>query len=416
MQLKPTVSLYLDIRKLLKSNKFALKVRVTFNVGGKFIQKYYSTGKELSVEQWKKMKSSSVPFSLRKPLDEIRKLEARAVDIVTVNPTIKPDLFDALFSGKYSKSSGLSILFDEVIAKLEENGQIGTASSYRCAKNSLIEYSGDFPLEVVDVDFLENYERWMSEQREEKNEEGETVIIRPKGKTTIGIYLRAFRAIFNIAIDKKKMISRDLYPFGRGKYVIPKGSAFKRALKKDDKVKFEQAVDLSEDERRNVAFWMFSYYCNGMNLVDMAFLRPEQIQEELLVIIRRKTMRTVRELKQIVIPLRDEAKQTLKEYGIHAPYVFGIIDDTMNEKQKFNRIKDWRKEINQTVKKVAARLGIKGKVTMYNARHTFATVLLQGKVDIKAIQDSLGHRSISTTENYLADLDIDQAKKLSKLL
>lgn len=378
-----------------------LKVRVTFSLAGKFVQKYYSTGKELSVEQWKKMRSSSVPASLRKIREEVFKMEARAVDIVSGNPTIKPDLFDALFSGKYASSSGVSVLFDEAIARFENNGQIGTASSYECAKNSLIEYRGDFPLEVVDVEFLEGYERHMSGAG--------------KSKTTIGIYLRAFRAIFNEAIDKKKMISRDIYPFGRGKYIIPVGSASKRALKQEDKVKFE-TVELSGEERRGVAFWMFSYFCNGMNLVDIAYLRPEQIDEEAIRIVRRKTMRNVRELKQIIIPLRDEARQTLKEYGGHEPYVFGVIDDSMTEKQKHTRIKDWRKEINDIVKSVARRLGIKGKVTMYSARHTFATMLLKGKADIRAIQESLGHRSIATTEHYLADLDLDEAKKLSKLL
>lgn len=416
MQLKPVVSLWLDQRHLLKSGRYQLKVRVSFEIGGKQSQKYYSTGKELSVEQWKKMRSSSVPFSLRKPLNEVRQMEARAVDIVSVNPTIKPDLFDALFSGKYSKSSGMSVLFDEAIARFEANGQIGTASSYQCAKNSLIEYRGDFPLEVVDVDFLENYERWMSESREEKGENGKPILIKPKSKTTIGIYLRAFRAIFNEAIDKKKMISRDLYPFGRNKYIIPKGSAFKRALKKTDKIKLEVTEDLPAEEKRALSFWLFSYYCNGMNFTDIAYLRPTDIHEEVIVFIRRKTMRTVRELKPIIVPIRDEVHTIIKEYGGKEPYVFGIITDKHSPKLQHSRIKDWRKETNEFVNQVAARLGIKGKVNTYSARHTFATMLLQGKADIRAIQESLGHRSISTTENYLADLDIDEAKKLSKLL
>lgn len=410
MQLKPTVSLYLDIRKVLKSGLFPLKVRVTFNQKGKFLQKYFSTGKELSPRQWDKVRSGSVPYSLRKMREEVLKFEARANDIISSNPSIRPEFFEAMFVGKYSKSSGISVLYDEVIARMEISEQIGTASSYRCALKSLTEYRGDFPLQIVDADFLKEYERWMTTDRVE-----EKVIIKANSLTTVGIYLRTLRAIFNLAIDRK-MISRDLYPFGAKQYIIPKGSNFKKALNRKQKIKLEIGKTKLAEEKKAVAMWMFSYYGNGMNFTDMAYLKPDNDRGDLIIFIRRKTMRTVRTIKPIIVPVRPEARAILNEYGNHEPYLFGIVDEAMTAKEKHAAIAYWIKVTNKYVNQVAKRLGMSGKVNTYHARHTFATALLTSKANPKEISESLGHRSLATTEAYLADLDIDQAKKLSKLL
>lgn len=400
MQLKPTVSLYLDIRKRLRSELFALKVRVTFNERGKFIQKYYSTGVSVSVEQWAKMRSGSVPFSLRKMRETALKFEARANDIINVNPSIKPELFEALFVGKYSGKTGISILFEEEVARLETEGRIATASAYRCSMKSLMEYRGDFPFDVVDVEFLEKYERWM--------------ISKGSSVTTVGFYLRAFRSIFNIATDRR-IVSKDIYPFGPKKYVIPKGSNFKKALSRKEKTLLGKVKSKAPEERRAVAMWMFSYYCNGMNFTDMAYLRPEDIHQDVIVFVRRKTIRTVRQVKPIVVPIRPEVRFILKEYGQNEPYVFGIITEEMTPKERYKAVQYWIKKTNRNVNAIAERLGMTSKVNTYSARHTFATALLE-EANIKEISESLGHSSTAVTEAYLKGLDLEKAKRLSKLL
>lgn len=406
MQLKPHISLYLDVRKKLKDKKFMLKLRVDFSQGGKRVQKYYSTGFTLSVADWAVFKSGKIPPRLRKVREQALEFEVRANGIVNVNPSISPDLFEAVLIGRYSKGSGISLLFNEVIAKLDSEGRIGTKQSNEYALKSLIEYRGDFPLEVVDVDFLKGYEQWMKEGTRER---------KPKSVTTIGMYLRNLRAVFNLAIDKK-LISRDLYPFGVKGYSIPKGSKHKRALKVDQKINLQHVHLTDPQEHKAVSFWLFSYFCNGMNFTDMAYLQPGDIGEDSFSYVRRKTMRTVREVTPLVIQLRDEAKLTLQLYGQHSPYCFGIITGEDSPEKVKAKIQQWIKTTNKYVNRVANRLGIVQKVNTYNARHTFATMLLKAKVDIKAIQESLGHRAISTTEAYLADMDVEEARKISQLL
>jgi integrase/recombinase XerD len=52
------------------------------------------------------------------------------------------------------------------------------------------------------------------------------------------------------------------------------------------------------------------------------------------------------------------------------------------------------------IKGLAEKIGLKKKISPHTFRHSFATHLIEGGADLRAVQDMLGHESITTTEIY----------------
>jgi integrase/recombinase XerD len=59
-----------------------------------------------------------------------------------------------------------------------------------------------------------------------------------------------------------------------------------------------------------------------------------------------------------------------------------------------------RNMIFMIIKKLALEAGVDKKVSPHSFRHSFATHLVEGGADLRAVQDMLGHASITTTEIY----------------
>ena len=72
-----------------------------------------------------------------------------------------------------------------------------------------------------------------------------------------------------------------------------------------------------------------------------------------------------------------------------------------------------RVTVFNVIKDVVARSGIKKNVSPHTFRHSFATHLIEGGADLRAVQEMLGHESITTTEIY-THLDRDYLKQIIK--
>lgn len=151
----------------------------------------------------------------------------------------------------------ISSVFVLYINKLLQEERIGSALNYQDTYYSLKKFSGNVRLCEITPSYLIRYEKWM--------------LNRGRSKSTVGIKLRPLRAIFNFAIDGLAVIKKDLYSFGRYKYLIPTSKNTKKSLEMDVVGKMFYYQPQCDEERRARDFWFFLYFGNGMNPKDMAF-------------------------------------------------------------------------------------------------------------------------------------------------
>ncbi len=112
--------------------------------------------------------------------------------------------------------------------------------------------------------------------------------------------------------------------------------------------------------------------------------------------------------KERIVPIGEAAIKHIQFYleGIRRP-MSTIHPDHKNilflnrRGKKLSRVM-----VFMIVKELAKMAGISKKVSPHTFRHSFATHLIEGGADLKAVQDMLGHESITTTEIY-THLDTD---------
>lgn len=105
--------------------------------------------------------------------------------------------------------------------------------------------------------------------------------------------------------------------------------------------------------------------------------------------------------KERLVPIGSEAIKYLNIYlqegRVHQPLKKGE-EDIVFLNRRGSRLT--RVMIFTIIKDLAARAGIKKKVSPHTFRHSFATHLIEGGADLRAVQEMLGHESITTTEIY----------------
>jgi integrase len=239
-----------------------------------------------------------------------------------------------------------------------------------------------------------------------------------KSKTTVGIYLRPLRHVFNIAIEKGIVAKQD-YPFGKSKYQIPSGRNIKKAIGLDQIKKLMEynASDAAEQRARD--FFIFSYLGNGMNIKDIALLKWNNIDGELLIFNRAKTENTNTSSLPIVVPISKHMASVIKRWGNQvktSEYIFPIITSSDSIEIQRKKIQHFTKLVNKYLKRISSRLEFPNAITTYTARHTYSTVMKNAGASVEFISEALGHSSIQTTRNYLASFDAKTKIELSKEL
>ena len=287
---------------------------------------------------------------------------------------------------------------EKLIGKLWRQGQHRTSETYQATLNSFRKFRNGIDLYFDDIDseLLISYEYHLRAKELSPN--------------TVSFYMKRLRAVYNNAVEDGYADNKN--PFK--KVFTSSEKTIKRAiqLKYIRKLK---ALDLSYSASMSFArdMFLFSFYTRGMSFVDIAYLQKKNLKDEVLTYRRKKTGQ--------LLSIRWEKcmQKIVDQYSsLASPFLISIFKDvTGNTRKQYHNALAL---INRNLKEIGKELGLVMPLTMYVARHSWASIARDEGIPLSVISEGMGHDSESTTQIYLASLEtqvIDKAnKKILKLL
>lgn len=291
---------------------------------------------------------------------------------------------------RLTRANSLFNFMQVMIARLRGNGKIRTSETYVATLNSFKKFreGDDIRMDTITSAVIEGYQGWLLSQGISPN--------------TISFYMRILRAVYNRAVEEQLVENR--HPFRRV-YTGTEKTA-KRGLSLAV-IKKIYLLDLSG--KRSLEFardiFILSFMLRGMSFVDMAMLKKTDLKDGRLTYRRRKTGQL------LSIEWTKEMQSILDKWPVNeSRYLLPIIK---NDESKPRYVyKNVGEKVNKGLKKIAEIADIGVTLTMYVARHSWASIAKAEGVPIALISEGLGHEKESTTRIYLATLDssaIDRA-------
>jgi integrase/recombinase XerD len=409
-QLKPTAAVMLDDRRKKTDGTYPLKLRITFNS----TRYYYSVGYDVTETEWQKFQEGNYRGGYYKQLEDFVSRvveEANSVfrDLELRDIPFSKAQFEAAYFDPHPSKNDVFEAFKAYSTTLKDMGKISSSDSYTSALKSLEDFTPKKTLQFDEVtpDFLRRYYKWM-------NGKG-------KSDSTVGIYLRNLRTLFNQAINSGK-IPRELYPFGRGRFVIPVSEERDLALSTETlKALYEYSAGNDQSKARAKDLWFFIYLCNGMNVKDLCRLKYKNIGDDSIVFYRAKTTSTMKRTKPVIVPISDEIRGIIRKWGNptqnQEDYVFPFFEQGITPKRERAISLNVSGVINDGMNRIAKDLEIPDHITTYSARHTHSNVMMEMGAPMKMISDNLGHASSQITErHYLGQYGVGEKKKFTDRL
>jgi len=172
-------------------------------------------------------------------------------------------------------------------------------------------------------------------------------------------------------------------------------------------VKLLEAIDLSKQEGNRNRAMLEVLYSSGLRVSELVDLRIGNIYFDLgfLRVIGKGN-------KERLVPIGKDALKYLRIYleevRVHISVQNGFESHVfLNRRGK----KISRVMVFMIIKELASKIGLHKTISPHTFRHSFATHLIEGGADLRAVQEMLGHESITTTEIY-THLDRDYLRQV----
>ncbi|MBO9617345.1 MAG: phage integrase SAM-like domain-containing protein [Dyadobacter sp.] len=447
-----SISVYFDKRNM-PTGRFQVKWSVYSN--GK--QKMYATGLVVDQSDVTFLKANKAGLSGRVKDERLRNLwnqvygesyvdeltglvregllyRARNV-IAKIESYFTFEIFARVIAGDYTPEdvtptdSDMIVALTKRAAELKAQGDISNASLHESTASSLRRFafyeklaksvdSVSLPIMAITANFLKRYEKWMlTYGKAPQSKNGKE---KPASITTVSIYTRYMRVIWNEAKGDKIVKGED-YPFHTKEkkkgYKIASVINKKKALNKDHISEiFEYKCDPGSPREKYRDLWLLVYMCNGINIMDLCKLRNSDYVPStgIMEFFRDKTFDTKRDnMSKATIYLLPEAIQIIDKWRNEnrrpEEHLFDFlpINTGAEEEKKIVNQVTWK--INWHMRAIAKDLNFGFKVRVYEARHSFATALMNAGAPMKFIQDAFIHGSPLTTQKYLSSFDDENA-------
>ena len=283
-----------------------------------------------------------------------------------------------------------------IMGRIDFYKQLGNeqrADRYSRAFEKLRKFTGgkDIAFSELTRDRMEMWESWMKQEGNCMN--------------TISYYNRILRTLYNKAVDDE--IIEDTKPFK--KCYTGNEKTVKRAIP-IAKVKQLAHIDLS-DKKKHIQFardmFMLSFYTRGMSWIDLVTLKKTDIQQGVIVYRRHKTN------QKLYIKIEKPMKQIFEKYwDDDSDYLLNIIK-SKDDKGARRESKNALFRINNALHELGKFIGVQN-LTMYVARHSWASACKASNIPISVISEGMGHDSEETTRIYLAQLDTSVVDKANR--
>ena len=309
------------------------------------------------------------------------------------NPHFTSDDIVVGFKTKMNELSFFNFM-QKQIAQLKQMGKYRTSETYHATLNSFTAFRNgqDLLFAEFDSDLMLMYESYLHNRGVTKN--------------SSSFYMRILRAVYNRAVEKE--LIEQCYPF---KYVY---TGIDRTIKRAIPLKaIKQIKSLDLSLQPSLVFardmFLFSFYTRGMSFIDMAYLKKKDLSNGILTYRRRKTgqqlfIRWEKCMQEIV----DKYENPLSEYLL--PIIKPINGDERTQYQNAMYL------INRKLKSIGEMIDIQLPLTMYVARHSWASAAKNKNVPISVISEGMGHDSEMTTQIYLASLDTAVVDKANSMI
>ena len=288
------------------------------------------------------------------------------------------------FYRKRCENDTLTGFMTSLIRHLKEQGRIRTGETYQCTLNSFMRFKNgeEIILDEMNQETIEAYEAYLKKGRLSLN--------------TISFYMRILRAVYNRAVEKELTTQR--FPFRHVYTGIEK--TIKRAIPQP--IIRQSSVDYARD------MFLFSFYTRGMSFVDMAYLKKKDLHNGILTYRRKKTG------QQLSIKWEQCMQEIIEKYPPNpTEYLLPIITST-NENERL-QYRNSLTLVNRKLKILSVFVHSPHPLSMYVARHSWASIAKSKNIPLSIISEGMGHDSETTTQIYLASLDttvIDKANYL----